>query len=76
MNYILYVIDGCHKCHQARTHLIKEQIPFQEINILKNHIAAKELKEKIQNIVAPVLIAGEDVLVGDKILSATKKRRR
>lgn len=61
----------------SSTHtFIKEQIPFQEINILKNHIAAKELKEKIQNIVAPVLIAGEDVLVGDKILSATKKRRR
>ncbi|GGJ59325.1 glutaredoxin [Anoxybacillus voinovskiensis] len=68
MNYILYTIDGCSKCHMARKHLLQENIPFLEINILKNPSAAIELKKKINEVITPVLISDGRIIVGNDIL--------
>jgi glutaredoxin len=69
LNYILITIDGCHTCHQARKYLEKEGIPFQEKNILEDREAANQIKEKIGEIVTPVLLFGDDIYIGKEILS-------
>ncbi|AKS38369.1 hypothetical protein NP92_08540 [Anoxybacillus gonensis] len=68
MNYILYTIDGCSKCHMARKHLLEENIPFLEINILKNPSAAIQLKKKMKEVIAPVLVSDDRIIVGSDIL--------
>jgi glutaredoxin len=69
LNYILYTIDGCYKCHQARKFLEKEGIAYQEKNILEDCEAARQIKEITGEIITPVLVAGDDVLIGEEILS-------
>jgi glutaredoxin len=72
LNYILFAIDGCHTCYKARKYLEKEGIPFQEKNILEDQEAVNQLKEKVGEIVTPVLLAGNDILIGKDILSLNK----
>jgi arsenate reductase-like glutaredoxin family protein len=54
MESILYTIDGCHKCFLAREHLLKQNIGFREINLLHEPYAAKDIKEKVGQVITPV----------------------
>lgn len=75
MKYILYTIDGCYRCHQARKYLEKESIAYQEKNILEDREAAGQIKEITGEVITPVLVAGDEVLIGKEILSWKEGRK-
>ncbi|MBM7701302.1 glutaredoxin domain-containing protein [Metabacillus iocasae] len=72
MKPVLYIIDGCHNCFEVRRHLVKEEIQFDEINLLHNRQAAKELKRKAGEITAPVFIQGNIIIKDLNILQVKK----
>lgn len=66
---ILYTIDGCHKCQLARRHLTSLSINYEEINILKVPQSAENIKSLVGEVVAPVFVSGDTILVGESILT-------
>ncbi|MCA0984984.1 hypothetical protein LCL89_13150 [Halobacillus yeomjeoni] len=65
----LYTIHGCSVCARSRKHLIQEEIPFEEVNILNTPMAQRNLKEHIGEVYTPVLVTNESVVKGKDILT-------
>jgi glutaredoxin len=72
VEYILYSLEGCSKCHQAKLHLEKEGVPFKEKRMLEDQNVAKQIKKLLGEIVTPVLVTDEDILVGNEIFTFKK----
>lgn len=72
MKLIFYTIDGCPKCFLARKHLLKNNIDFQEVNILHENHAAKVIKERIGEVIVPVLVGKHNIWRELEILNIKK----
>ncbi|WP_059103048.1 glutaredoxin family protein [Shouchella shacheensis] len=69
----LFVIDSCQMCYQVKQYLKGSNVPYEEINLFHVSHAAKELKNKVGEVVTPVLFTRDDIYVGDRIFTATEK---
>ena len=66
---VLYTIDGCATCNQAKAHLIQHHVPFIEKNLFTDKGAASELEKIVGEVVTPVFVYGSVVLKGKDILA-------
>ncbi|XQY92954.1 hypothetical protein ACNRWW_05925 [Metabacillus sp. HB246100] len=61
---ILYTIDGCVECLQARKHLLTANIEFREKNFLKDRKSATEVFTLVGEVIAPVFVDGGKIVKG------------
>ena len=61
---ILYTQPSCPPCEFAKKYLQHHSIPFEEKNIARDGRARKELINKYNAFSTPVLVIGEDVIIG------------
>lgn len=73
MKAILYTIDGCVHCYEAKQHLIKNDISFMEKNLFTDKNAAIEIKELLGEIITPVFVDGDSIIKGNDICKIVKK---
>ncbi|TVP85322.1 MAG: glutaredoxin family protein [Alkalicoccus sp.] len=65
----LYTIDGCSVCAEVRQHLKRQEISFQEINILLTPEVQQELKKLTGEVYVPVLKSDQGIYRGLEILN-------
>ncbi|KGP71763.1 glutaredoxin family protein [Pontibacillus yanchengensis] len=70
---ILYMMDGCTRCHKAKKYLEAKGTPFTEINILEEPHTASTLMELIGEVYTPVFVTDKKILKGDEILEYEKE---
>jgi glutaredoxin 3 len=72
---MIYSMSACKDCERVKDYLRARGIPFEEINVLKDKQARKEMEHRYGVHVTPVVIVGDHVMVGfnhiklDKLLS-------
>ena len=60
----IYSTPTCHFCALAKEFLTENNIPFENIDILTNVEARKEMVELSGQMGVPVIVIGEDIIVG------------
>ncbi len=71
----IYSSSTCRDCERVKNYLTERGIPFEEVNVLKDKRAKKEMEHRYGVHVTPVVIVGDHVMVGfnhiklDKLLS-------
>jgi len=61
---IVYSTPTCPYCHAAKQFLKDNKIKFKDIDVSKDRKAAEEMIEKSEQMGVPVIIIGEQVIVG------------
>ena len=64
MKVKLYTSPYCHFCHMAKDYLDSKGVAYEEINVLANQKAAKEMVEKSKQNGVPVIEIGGKIIVG------------
>lgn len=72
MEFILYTINGCHKCQNVREHLENSHINYKEINILQSKEVAKMIHNKMGEVRVPVLQIDHEFIWGKDLLKIEK----
>ncbi len=60
----VYSTPVCPYCEMAKDFLKENNVPFEEIDVSKNKDAAVEMIEKSGQMSVPVIIIGDEVIVG------------
>jgi glutaredoxin-like YruB-family protein len=60
----IYSSSTCRDCERVKDYLNERGIPFEEINVLKNKQARKEMEHRYGVHVTPVVIVDDYVMVG------------
>jgi glutaredoxin-like YruB-family protein len=60
----IYSSSTCQDCERVKDYLKERGIPFEEINVLKDKKARKEMEHRYGVHVTPVVIVGDRVMVG------------
>ena len=60
----IYSTPTCHFCHQAKDYFAEKKIPYVEINVVGNSKQISDLQEISGQRGVPVIILGDEVLVG------------
>lgn len=68
MKNLLFVINSCHKCHEAINSLNKKGLSFKLINILNDHDYLLKYKNTLTNQSLPLFIQEGKVLTFYEIL--------
>jgi glutaredoxin 3 len=74
----IYSADWCAFCHAAKKYLDDMKVKYKEVNVEKDHQAAKDLVQKTGQAGIPVLEIGDETIIGfdkasiDKALKANK----
>ncbi|MBA2176614.1 hypothetical protein H0266_17130 [Halobacillus locisalis] len=66
---VLYTIDGCHMCAEARKSLLDRHIPFKEVNLFRTPGAQKQLKERFGEVYVPVVLTSAASIKGKEIFT-------
>ena len=61
---VIYMTPTCPWCHRAKDYLSRKGISFTEHNVAEDREAAKEMIDKSKQMGVPVIIVGDEVLVG------------
>lgn len=61
---IVYSADWCAFCKMAKGYLVSKNVPFKEVDVERDHDAARELVSKTGQAGIPVLEIGEEVIIG------------
>ncbi|UII54156.1 glutaredoxin family protein [Cytobacillus spongiae] len=69
MEATLYTINGCEICVQARNHLERLHLSYQEINILEEPNSVTTLIDRLGEVITPVLIIKNQTIIGKDILN-------
>jgi glutaredoxin len=64
---ICYTIFGCPKCQSVMRYLDQKGINVEEVNIMEQPERADEIENLAGEVVAPVLLYGSNVVVGDDL---------
>ena len=75
MKVKIYTTTSCPYCHLAMDFFKENKVEFEEINVQEDSDAAKEMVDKSGQMGVPVIIIGEEIIVGfdkDKIKAALK----
>jgi len=68
----IYSSSTCRDCERVKHYLEERGIPFEEINVLKDKRARKEMEHRYGVHVTPVVIVGDHVMVGFNHLKLDK----
>ncbi|MFC1899887.1 glutaredoxin family protein [Chloroflexota bacterium] len=72
---IIYSTPTCPYCKKAKEYLIEKGIKFTDYDVAANHSKAQEMIQKSGQMAVPVIVIGEEIVVGfdqgqlDKVLS-------
>ncbi|KPB03248.1 glutaredoxin family protein [Bacillus sp. CHD6a] len=66
---ILYTMPGCHKCHAAKLFLKSLEVQYKEVDVLENPEYIVDIKQKVGEMLLPVLVVKEKYLVQQEIFS-------
>jgi glutaredoxin-like YruB-family protein len=72
----IYSTPTCSYCKTAKEFFKEENIEYEEVDVSKDQAAAKEMVEKSGQMGVPVIIIGDEVLVGfdrEKVEELVKK---
>ena len=61
---VIYSTPTCPFCKRAKEYLSQKGIPYQDIDVAENRDAAREMIEKSKQMVVPVIIIDDEVVVG------------
>ena len=61
---VIYSTPTWPYCHQAKEYLSQKGVPFTEHNVAADREKAKEMIEKSKQMGVPVIIIGDEVMVG------------
>ena len=61
---VIYTTPTCPWCHRAKDYLSRKGISFTEHNVAEDREAAKEMIDKSKQMGVPVIIVGDEVVVG------------
>jgi len=64
MKIKMYTSPYCPFCHRAKDYLNKKGVKYEEVNVLGNLRAARELVEKSGQDAVPVIEIGDKIIVG------------
>ena len=70
---LMYSTDPCPFCRNAKAHLDKRGIPYEEINLGKDPAGRTELAEKTGMMTFPQVIVGDELVGGFQELLAADK---
>jgi len=63
-NVVIYTTPTCPYCHRAKEYLSQKGISFTEYNVAADREKAKEMIQKSKQMGVPVIIVGDEVMVG------------
>lgn len=63
-NVIIYSTPTCHFCHMAKEYFKEKGVAYTEYDVASDTAKRKEMMEKSGQMGVPVLIIGEDIVVG------------
>ena len=61
---VIYTTPTCPWCHRAKDYLSRKGINYTERNVAADREAAKEMIDKSKQMGVPVIIVGDEVVVG------------
>jgi glutaredoxin 3 len=73
---VIYSTPTCPYCKRAKDYLTRKGIPYREYNVAADRDAAKEMVKKSGQMGVPVILIGDEVLIGfnqtqlDRLLAA------
>lgn len=71
----IYSQPTCSDCNNAKAYLDSIGVPYEDINVLHNRDALEEMSRKYGIRITPVIVVGDNVIVGfnaaklDKLLT-------
>lgn len=63
-NVTIYSTPSCHFCHMAKDFFKEKKVSYTEINVAGNPDKIKEMVEKSGQRGVPVIIIGDELIVG------------
>ncbi len=60
----VYSTPTCPYCKRAKDYLTQKGIPFTDYNVAEDREKAKEMIQKSKQMGVPVIVVGDDVIVG------------
>ena len=63
-NVVIYSTPSCHFCHMAKDYFKANNVPYTEYNVAADLAKRKEMVEKSGQMGVPVMIIGDDLIVG------------
>jgi len=63
-NVIVYSTPTCPYCKWAKDYLTQKRVVFSDYNVAEDREKAKEMINKSKQMGVPVIVVGDDVIVG------------
>ena len=63
-NVTIYSTPSCHFCHMAKDYFLENNIAFTEYNVASDLEKRKEMIKKSEQMGVPVIIIGDELIVG------------
>lgn len=63
-NVTIYSTDTCHFCHMAKDYFKKNNVAYTEYNVGTDIEKRKEIVEKSGQMGVPVIVIGDELIVG------------
>ncbi len=60
----IYSTPSCHFCHMAKDFFKEKNVPFTDFNVAEDTAKRQEMVEKSGQMGVPVIIIGNDLIVG------------
>ncbi len=60
----IYSTPSCHFCHMAKDFFKEKNVPYIEFNVASDLEKRKEMIEKSEQMGVPVIIIGDELIVG------------
>jgi len=60
----IYSTPTCPYCKRAKDYLTQKGIAFTDFNVAEDRAKAKEMIEKSKQMGVPVIVVGDDVIIG------------
>jgi len=63
-NVTIYSTPTCHFCHMAKEFFKEKNVPYTEYDVASDMARRKEMIEKSEQMGVPVIIIGDELIVG------------
>ncbi len=63
-NVTIYSTPSCHFCHMAKDYFKEKNVTFTDFDVATDMTKRKEMVEKSGQMGVPVIVIGEDIIVG------------
>ena len=60
----IYSTPSCHFCHMAKEFFKEKNVPFTDFNVAEDQAKRQEMVDKSGQMGVPVIIIGNDLIVG------------